>query len=90
MHNFPQSSFPISLARKKRQVYLHSQIEPGSLKNLTAQLKEGAAVARPLRPQCFSPTPSLWLLPNVRASTRLFMTFISGGGIAVGFNDLRS
>src|SRR5579864_2857068 len=30
------------------------QIEPGSLKNLAAQLKEGAAVARPLRPQSFS------------------------------------
>jgi hypothetical protein len=30
------------LARPKQQVYSHAQIEPGSLKNFAAQLKEGA------------------------------------------------
>jgi hypothetical protein len=42
-------SFQIPLARKERRIYLLAQIEPGSLKNLTAQLKEGAAAARLLR-----------------------------------------
>jgi hypothetical protein len=42
VHSFPQRNFQISLANKKRQVYCSGQIEPGSLKNLTAQLKEGA------------------------------------------------
>jgi hypothetical protein len=54
MHRFPQLSFQISLARKKRRVYLLVQIEPGSLKNLTAQLKEGAAAARLLRLRFFA------------------------------------
>jgi hypothetical protein len=67
MHRFPQLSFQISLAKKKRQVYCDAQIEPGSLKNLTAQLKEGAAAARLLRLRFFgvpflsgpsSPAPS--------------------------------
>ena len=55
VHSFPQLKFQISLAKKKGWAYSHAQIEPGSLKNLTAQLKEGAAAARPLRPQCFGP-----------------------------------
>ena len=42
VHSFPQRSFQISLANEKRQVYRFAQIEPGSLKNLAAQLKEGA------------------------------------------------
>jgi len=50
VHSFPQLNFQISLAKKKRQVYRHTQIGPGSVKNLTAQLKEGAAAARLLRP----------------------------------------
>jgi hypothetical protein len=49
VHSFPQLRFQIPLAKKKRRVYLDAQIEPGSLKNLTAQLKEGAATARLLR-----------------------------------------
>jgi hypothetical protein len=53
LHSFPQLNFQISLAKERPEVYGHSQIEPGSLKDLTAQLKEGAAVARPLRPQSF-------------------------------------
>ena len=53
LHSFPQLSFQNSLAKKKGRVYRRLQIEPGSLKNLTAQLKEGAAAARLLRPQCF-------------------------------------
>jgi len=53
VHSFPQLSFQISLARKNLQVYCLAQIEPGSLKNLAAQLNEGAAAARLLRPQCF-------------------------------------
>ena len=56
VHSFPQLNFQIFLAKRKLRVYLHAQIEPGSLKNLTAQLKEGAAVARPLRPRCFCPS----------------------------------
>jgi len=55
VHSFPQLNFQISLVRKNRRVYRHAQIEPGSLKNLTAQLKEGAAAARLLRPQSFCP-----------------------------------
>jgi hypothetical protein len=53
VHSFPQLSFQISLAKKKRRVYRAVQIEPGSLKNLTAQLKEGAAAARLLRLRFF-------------------------------------
>jgi hypothetical protein len=53
MHSFPQGDFQIPLAKKKHWAYSHAQIEPGSLKNFAAQLKEGAAVARPLRPQSF-------------------------------------
>jgi predicted nucleic acid-binding protein len=37
----------------QHEVYSPPQIEPGSLKNFAAQLKEGAAAARQLRPQCF-------------------------------------
>jgi len=59
VHSFPQLNFQNSLAKKKRVVYRHTQIEPGSLKNLTAQLKEGAAAARPLRPQFFCLCPFL-------------------------------
>ena len=55
MHRIPQLKFAILLAKKNEPDLLYPQIEPGSLKNLTAQLKEGAAVARPLRPQCFGP-----------------------------------
>jgi len=40
MHSFPQRNFQIPLARKKRWAYAHAQIEPGSLKNFAAQLKE--------------------------------------------------
>jgi hypothetical protein len=46
--------FLIALAKKKRRVYRLAQIEPGSLKNLTAQLKEGAAAARLLRLRFFA------------------------------------
>ena len=53
VHSIPQLKFLISLARKMGEVYRSLQIEPGSLKTLTAQLKEGAAAARPLRPQSF-------------------------------------
>ena len=53
VHSFPQPGFQIPLAKKNGRVYSVGQIEPGSLKNLTAQLKEGAAAARQLRPQCF-------------------------------------
>jgi hypothetical protein len=53
MHSFPQLNFEIPLAKKNRQAYSLAQVEPGRLKNLTAQLKEGAAVARPPRPQSF-------------------------------------
>ena len=53
VHSFPQPGFQIPLAKKNGRVYCFAQIEPGSLKNLTAQLKEGAAAARQLRPQCF-------------------------------------
>ena len=53
MHSFPQPKFQIPLAKKNDRVYPLPQIEPGSLKNLTAQLKEGAAAARRLRPQSF-------------------------------------
>ena len=53
MHSFPQLSFQISLAKKIGQGLFSRQIEPGSLKNLTAQLKEGAAAARLLRPRFF-------------------------------------
>jgi hypothetical protein len=42
VHSFPQRNFQISLANKKHQVYRLAQIEPGSVKNLAAQLKEGA------------------------------------------------
>jgi hypothetical protein len=42
VHSFPQRNFQIPLAKKKRQVYALTQIEPGSLKNFAAQLKEGA------------------------------------------------
>jgi hypothetical protein len=42
------------LPKKKEQVYRLGQIEPGSLKNLTAQWKEGATAERRLRPQSFS------------------------------------
>ena len=42
VHSFPQRSFSISLANKKHRVYRLEQIEPRGLKNLTAQLKEGA------------------------------------------------
>jgi hypothetical protein len=42
VHSFPQTSFQILLANKKHQVYRFAQVEPGSLKNLAAQLKEGA------------------------------------------------
>jgi hypothetical protein len=42
VHSFPQWNLQISLAKKKPRVYRPPQIEPGSLKNLTAQLKEGA------------------------------------------------
>jgi hypothetical protein len=42
VHSFPQPILQISLAKKKHQVYRLPQIEPGSLKNLTAQLNEGA------------------------------------------------
>ena len=55
VHSFPQPNFPIPLAKKSARVYSLAQIEPGSLKNLTAQLKEGAAAARQLRPQSFWP-----------------------------------
>src|SRR5215472_6661725 len=55
VHSFPQPNFPIPLAKKNGRVYALAQIEPGSLKNLTAQLKEGAAAARQLRPQSFWP-----------------------------------
>ncbi|PYT80539.1 MAG: hypothetical protein DMG40_12340 [Acidobacteria bacterium] len=44
-----------SLAKKNLRVYPLRQIEPGSPKNLTAQLKEGAAAARPLRPRFVLP-----------------------------------
>ena len=53
VHSFPQPKFQIPLAKKNGRVYPLPQIEPGSLKNLTAQLKEGAAAARQLRPQSF-------------------------------------
>jgi len=53
VHRFPQAKLQKPLAKKKQQVYSLAQIEPGSLKNFAAQLKEGAAVARPLRPQSF-------------------------------------
>ena len=52
-HSFPQLKLEISLAKKKDQVYRLGQIEPGGLKNLTAQLKEGATAERRLRPQSF-------------------------------------
>jgi hypothetical protein len=42
VHSFPQRNLQISLAKKKRQVYSPGQIEPGSLKDFAAQLKEGA------------------------------------------------
>ena len=35
------------------RIYPADQIEPGSLKNFTAQLKEGAGTARLMRPQFF-------------------------------------
>jgi hypothetical protein len=53
LHTFPQPNFQIPLAEKKRQAYPLFQIEPGSLKNFAAQLKEGATAARQLRPQSF-------------------------------------
>jgi hypothetical protein len=53
LHNFPQRNFQKALAKPRGEIYRPSQIEPGSLKNFAAQLKEGAAVARPLRPQSF-------------------------------------
>jgi len=40
VHSFPQSKLQIPLAKKKRQVYSLAQIEPGSVKNFAAQLKE--------------------------------------------------
>jgi hypothetical protein len=39
---FHRETFRFSLPTKKHRVYREAQIEPGSLKNLTAQLKEGA------------------------------------------------
>src|SRR5215472_18626275 len=53
VHSFPQTKFQIPLAKESARGYSLAQIEPGSLKNLTAQLKEGAAAARQLRPQSF-------------------------------------
>jgi hypothetical protein len=53
VHSFPQPNLPIPLAKKNGRVYALAQVEPGSLKNFTAQLKEGAAAARQLRPQSF-------------------------------------
>ena len=53
VHSFPQPKFQIRLAKKNGRVYSLGQIEPGSLKNLAAQLKEGAAAARQLRPPFF-------------------------------------
>jgi hypothetical protein len=44
VHSFPQSKSQIPLAKKKREGYSLAQIEPGSLKNFAAQLKEGATV----------------------------------------------
>src|SRR5207237_9486579 len=62
VHSFPHPNFQIPLAKKNGRVYSLTQIEPGSLKNLAAQLKEGAAVARPLRPQSFVlPLPAVVL-----------------------------
>jgi hypothetical protein len=54
MHSFPQGDGQIPLAMLQHEVYSHAQIEPGSLKNFAAQLKEGAAAARQLRPRFFS------------------------------------
>jgi hypothetical protein len=64
VHSFPQGNFQIPLAKKSPQAYCHGQIEPGSLKNFAAQLKEGAAAARLLRPQSFSPS----FLPQISAA----------------------
>jgi hypothetical protein len=42
MHTNPQVRFEKPLAKQKRRAYSPFQIEPGSLKNFAAQLKEGA------------------------------------------------
>jgi hypothetical protein len=53
MHSFPQANLQIPLAKENIHAYSDAQIGPGSLKNFAAQLKEGAAAARLLRPQSF-------------------------------------
>ena len=42
MHSDPQVRFEKPLAKKKFRAYCLYQIEPGSVKNFAAQLKEGA------------------------------------------------
>jgi hypothetical protein len=42
MHSFPQGSSEKPLAKAQWSIYCHAQIEPGGLKNFSAQLKEGA------------------------------------------------
>src|SRR5215472_8939980 len=73
VHSFPQPNFQIPLAKKNGRVYSLPQIEPGSLKNLTAQLKEGAAAARPLRPQFFWPRFWRGELYSSRPATNRFI-----------------
>lgn len=73
VHSFPQPGFQIPLAKENGRVYSLDQIEPGSLKNLTAQLKEGAAAARQLRPQCFWPHSRLksWVVLSLSVPEQL-------------------
>jgi hypothetical protein len=42
VHSFPQGNTKKPLAKGQWNIYRHAQIEPGSLKNFSAQLKEGA------------------------------------------------
>jgi hypothetical protein len=67
------------------EALLSRQIEPGSLKNFAAQLKEGARTARLLRPQffslsfslfSFSLSRSLWFLLYFGCALLLLCTFM--------------
>ncbi len=90
VHRFPQSNLQKTLANLKREVYSHSQIEPGSVKNFAAQLKEGAAAARQLRPQCFAPRfwprGDLSSGPQVRIQSRVVR--LEGQLLQIAVTDL--
>jgi hypothetical protein len=73
LHSHPQLSTanqPETSCQLAFQGLLSTQIEPGSLKNFAAQLKEGARAARFERPQFFSP-PKTLQDPGVRSAPGL-------------------